>query len=57
MEVLVENFYEHKGAMVNTGKTRNFKTVHIKSDKNLTGQFVSVKIADAKTWYLKGEIV
>ena len=57
MEVLVENFYEHKGKMINTGKTRNFKTVHIPCDKDLTGQFINVKITEAKTWYVKGEIV
>ncbi len=57
MEVLVENFYEHKGKMINTGKTRNFKTVHIPCDKDLTGEFVNVKITGAKTWYLKGEII
>lgn len=55
MEVLVENFYEHKGKMINTGKTRNFKTVHIPCDKDLTGEFVNIKITGAKTWYLKGE--
>ena len=57
MEVLVENFYEHKGKMINTGKTRNFKTVHIPCDEDLTGQFVNVKISGAKTWYLKGELI
>lgn len=56
MEVLVENFYEHKGKMINTGKTRNFKTVHIPCDKDLTGQFINVKITGVKTWYLQGEI-
>lgn len=57
MEVLVENFYEHKGQMINSGKTRNFKTVHIPCDKDLTGEFVNVKITGAKTWYLKGELL
>ncbi len=57
MEVLVENFYEHKGRMINSGKTRNFKTVHIPCEKNLTGEFVNVKITGAKTWYLKGELI
>ena len=57
MEVLVENFYEHKGKMINTGKTRNFKTVHIPCDKDLTGQFVNIKITEAKTWYVKGELI
>ena len=56
MEVLVESFYERKGVMINTGKTRNNKTVHIQCDKDLTGQFVDVKISGAKTWYLKGEL-
>ena len=56
MEVLIENFYEHKGKMINTGKTRNFKTVHIPCDKDLTGEFVNAKITGAKTWYLQGEI-
>ena len=57
MEVLVESFYEHKGKMINTGKTRNFKTVHIPCDEDLTGKFVNVKITNAKTWYVTGEIV
>ncbi len=57
MEVLVESFYEHKGRMINSGKTRNFKTVHIPCNEDLTGQFVNVKITGAKTWYLKGELV
>ena len=42
--------------MINTGKTRNFKTVHIPFDKDLTGEFVNVKISGTKTWYLQGEI-
>lgn len=57
MEVLVESFYERRGVMINTGKTRNNKTVHIQNDKNLIGEFVNVKISGAKTWYLKGELV
>lgn len=56
MEVLVESFYERKGKMINTGKTRNNKTVHIPCDKDLTGEFVNVKITGTKTWYLKGEL-
>ena len=57
MEVLVESFYEHKGKKINTGKTRNFKTVHIACNKDLTGEFVNVKITGAKTWYLQGELI
>ncbi len=56
MEVLVESFYNHKGKNINTGKTRNNKTVHIHCDKDLTGEFINVKISGAKTWYLKGEL-
>lgn len=56
MEVLVESFYKHKGQLINTGKTRNFKTVHIPCSKDLTGEFVKVKITGAKTWYLQGEL-
>jgi len=57
MEVLVESFYERRGVMINTGKTRNNKTVHIPCDENLIGKFVNVKISGAKTWYLKGELI
>lgn len=57
MEVLVESFYERKGQKINTGKTRNNKTVHIPFENDLTGKFVNVKITGAKTWYLKGEII
>ena len=57
MEVLVESFYERRGVMINTGKTRNNKTVHIPCEKNLVGQFVNVKVIGAKTWYLKGELL
>ena len=57
MEVLVESFYERRGKLINTGKTRNNKTVHIPCGKDLTGQFVNVKISGAKTWYRNGEII
>ncbi len=57
MEILVESFYERKGQKINTGKTRNNKTVHVPFEKDLTGEFVNVKITGAKTWYLKGEII
>ena len=55
MEVLVESFYNRRGIMVNTGKTRNNKTVHIPYNEDLTGKFINVKITGAKTWYIKGE--
>ena len=57
MEVLVENFENHKGKNVITGRTRNNKIVHIPYDKDLTGEFINVKITGVKTWYLNGEII
>jgi len=54
LEVLVEKFYNHKGKNILTGRTRNNKIVHIQSDENLVGQFVTAKITGAKTWYLSG---
>lgn len=57
MEILVESFYNHKGKNIITGKTRNNKTVHVPCDKDLTGEFVNVKISGAKTWYLQGELI
>ena len=57
MEVLVENFENHKGQNVITGRARNNKIVHIPCNDDLTGQFINVKITGAKTWYLKGELI
>lgn len=56
MEVLVDNFENHKGKNILTGRTRNNKIVHIPYDENLTGEFINVKITGAKTWYLQGLI-
>ena len=59
LEVLIENFerVNNKGVSVVTGRTRNNKIVHIPCDKDLTGEFVMVKITNAKTWYLNGELL
>ncbi len=58
MEVLIENFEVRKnGNRVITGRTRNNKIVHIPCDKDLIGEFINVKITNARTWYLNGEIV
>lgn len=56
MEVLVDTFENHKGKNILTGRTRNNKIVHIAHDKDMVGEFVSVKITGVKTWYLKGEL-
>lgn len=56
LEVLVEG--ESKtNAEVLAGRTRTNKLVHFKGDHSLIGQYVHVKITDAKTWTLHGEIV
>ena len=57
MEVLIENFENHKGKNVITGRTRNNKIVHIPYDRDITGEFVMAKIVDCKTWYLNGELL
>jgi len=59
MEVLVEKFegVNKRGVSVVTGRTRNNKIVHIPYDKDITGEFINVKITKARTWYLNGEII
>lgn len=39
------------------GRTRGGKLVHFKGDSSIIGEIVDVKIIDAKTWSLEGEIV
>ena len=56
MEVLIEKFETRNNKNIITGRSRNNKIVHIPFDKDLTGEFVNVKITNAKTWYLQGEI-
>jgi len=58
LEVLIEGFEDRgeKGTVI-TGRTRNNKIVHIPHDKDLTGEFVQVKITRARTWYLNGELI
>jgi tRNA-2-methylthio-N6-dimethylallyladenosine synthase len=59
MEVLIEKFESkaERGKNVITGRTRNNKIVHIPYDKDITGEFVNVKITRARTWYLNGELI
>ena len=57
MEVLIEKFETRNGKNVITGRTRNNKIVHIPYDKDITGEFVNVKITRARTWYLNGEMI
>ena len=39
------------------GKTREYKTIIVKSKNNLMGKFIKTKITDATSWGLKGEDV
>ena len=59
MEVLIEKFegVNDRGKNIITGRTRNNKIVHIPYDKDITGEFVNVKITSARTWYLRGEMI
>ena len=57
MEVLIEKFENHNGVNVISGRTRNNKMVHIPCERDMTGEFVNVKIIGSMTWYLKGELI
>jgi tRNA-2-methylthio-N6-dimethylallyladenosine synthase len=50
LEVLIESFENN----VITGRTRKNKIVHIPCERDLTGEFLDVKITGATTWYLRG---
>ncbi|MFD2371394.1 tRNA (N6-isopentenyl adenosine(37)-C2)-methylthiotransferase MiaB [Brevibacillus sp. GCM10020057] len=56
LEVLVEGESKTNSEVL-AGRTRTNKLVHFRGDKSLIGQYVHVKITDAKTWTLHGEIV
>ncbi len=55
-EILVENFEVKSGKNILTGRARNNKIVHFEGDEKYVGEFVDVKIANAKTWYLTGTL-
>ena len=38
------------------GYTDNMKLVNVACDKELVGKIINVKIVDAKTWSLEGEV-
>jgi len=54
VDVLVEKLKKKNQAL---GKTRTFKTVKFKTDQDLTGQFVKVKITKAQDFGLTGQIM
>lgn len=55
-EVLVEGESKNNPEVL-SGRTRTNKLVHIAGDQSLIGQVVNVRIIDAKTWTLHGEVV
>lgn len=56
VEVLVEGVSKNNSAVL-SGRTRTNKLVHFEGSPELIGSFVQVKITDAMTWYIKGEMV
>jgi len=55
LEVLVEGVSKNNDKML-TGRTRSNKLVHFPGDESLTGQYVHVRVLEAKPWTLRGEI-
>ncbi len=55
LEVLVEGPSKNNDSM-QTGRTRTNKLVHFPGPSALTGRLVMVKITEAKTWHLTGEL-
>ncbi len=55
VKVLLENESEKDSSML-AGYTDTMKLVNVKADKKYIGKIVNVKITDAKTWSLDGEL-
>ena len=56
VEVLVEGVSKNNSDALQ-GRTPENKIVNFKGDTSLIGKFVKLKITDAKTWSLNGEII
>ncbi|HEY2491423.1 MAG TPA: tRNA (N6-isopentenyl adenosine(37)-C2)-methylthiotransferase MiaB [Paenibacillus sp.] len=56
VEVLVEGESKNNDSVL-AGRTRSNKLVHFEGSSDLVGSIVHVKISDAMTWYIKGEIM
>jgi len=56
VEVLVEGPSKNDDTVM-SGYTRHQKLVNFKGDATLIGQIVNVKITEAKTWHMFGELV
>lgn len=55
-EVLVDGVSKNNDEML-SGRTDTSKIVNFKGDKSLKGKYVNVKITEAHTWSLNGELV
>jgi len=56
VEVLVEGPSKNADTVM-AGYTRHQKLVNFKADPSVIGQIVNVKIVEAKTWHLFGEVI
>jgi tRNA-2-methylthio-N6-dimethylallyladenosine synthase len=56
VEVMVEGESKNNPDVL-AGRTRTNKLVHFIGSKDLIGQEVTVKVTEAQTWIIKGEIV
>ena len=56
-EILVESFELKNDKIILAGRARNNKIVHFEGEKKLVGEFVNVKIIEASTWHLRGELI
>lgn len=56
MKVLVEGESKNNPEFL-AGRTEGGKTVNFKGDRNLIGEILDIKITEAKTWSLMGEII
>lgn len=56
LDILVEGESKNNPEYL-AGRTEGGKTVNFKADKNVIGKIIPVKIVEAKTWSLTGEIV
>jgi len=54
---IVEALVEKYSNGMCEGRSEHFKTVTFKSDKDLTGQCVKVKLTKAREWLLEGEMI
>ena len=56
VQVLVDGVSKNDDAVL-AGYTENNKLVNFRGNKTYIGQIVNVEITEAKTWFLKGELV